>query len=534
MAGLGLALKTVREDNIDTYFSVNDVGSNAMAIAPKRMEDNKGYLLINSHQPNEGRFAWYEAHVHSNEGWEMIGGIFPGGISIFVGSNPNLGWAHTFNYHNFGDIYLLEINPENKNQYKYDNEWRNFEKDKTRLVVKLLGIPIPIGKKLFNSAYGPVFKTKHGVYAFRFPGYTDIRAAEQWFKMNKAKNLEEFEAALKMRAVPLFNTIYSDKEGNILYHSGGKIPVRDTSLNWSYPITSNSSKHKWTEILPYKAMPTIINPSCGYVFNCNNTPLIASGGTCNWDGDFIGLQRFNYNRGQQFDIMLKNRNGKFTEAFLDSVKFNTGYTKNGIYSTKFKALLNLDESKYPEIADAIKKLKTWDLQGGVDNKDAALVMVAHDFLRQKLNVTFGFLMVREENISDEDAVWAIKKAKKFLIRKHGSIDVPLGEVQRIIKGDKSFPADGLREVPRAMDTKLYKKRKGIFKVVGGDGYIQVVRFSKDNVEIKSINIYGASSNEKSPHYNDQMELFVKRQYKSMTFDKQQLLKEAKSVYHPGE
>ena len=36
-------------------------GSNAFAIAPKRMADGKTWLISNSHQPYEGQVAWYEA-----------------------------------------------------------------------------------------------------------------------------------------------------------------------------------------------------------------------------------------------------------------------------------------------------------------------------------------------------------------------------------------------------------------------------------------------------------------------------------------
>jgi len=58
MAGLGMALKAVNENRIAEFYQANDVGSNALAVAPEQMADGKGYLLINSHQPNEGRFAW--------------------------------------------------------------------------------------------------------------------------------------------------------------------------------------------------------------------------------------------------------------------------------------------------------------------------------------------------------------------------------------------------------------------------------------------------------------------------------------------
>jgi hypothetical protein len=47
--------------------------------------------------------------------------------------------------------------------------------------------------------------------------------------------------------------------------------------------------------------------------------------------------------------------------------------------------------------------------------------------------------------------------------KYGSIQVPLGDVQRLIRGDVSLPASGLSEVPRASDVVLYDKKKGIYQ-----------------------------------------------------------------------
>lgn len=535
MAGLGMALKAAREDEIEAYMNINDVGSNALAVAPDKMSDGLGYFLCNSHQPNEGRFAWYEAHVHSEEGWNILGGLFPGGITIFLGVNEKLAWAHTTNYHNFGDIYKLEINPKNKNQYKYDGEWRNFYEKKAKLKVKIAGIPLPVKRKVQICEYGPVFKTKTGLYAFRFPGYMDIRSAEQWYNMNKAQNLGEFEEALKAQAVPLFNIIYNDVEGNVMLHSGGRIPKRNPSLDWSYPITANTSSYKWTEIQPYDALPHVENPDCGYVFNANNTPLVCTEDHCDWLGSFPGLQQFMYNRGDQFERILETVEGPFTPEYLWDLKFNTGYAPDGTYMEHFKVLFELDEQKYPDIADAIKKLKNWNLQGEKDNMDAALAMVVHDQLRQRANGPFAIMMIWDKKLNEEDAVWAIREAKKILLKGHGTIDVPLGQVQRHIRGDVSIPVGGLREVPRAIDTKLISKKKGIYRNTGGDGYIQIVRFDKDGPsDIQTVNAYGSSNHEDSPHYTDQMEMFVNREFKTMTMDKEAVMKTAVKVYSPGE
>ena len=538
MAGLGMGLKAVNENRVEEFLGSNEAhtgtGSNALAVAPERMDDGRGYLLINSHQPIEGRFAWYEAHLMSQEGWNCVGGLFPGGTSVFVGSNENLGWGHTFNYHQFGDIYKLELNPKNKNQYKYDGQWRDFYVRKVKLKVKILGMKIPVSKKVKSCAYGPVFENKYGSWAFRFPAYKDIRATEQWFLMNKAENFGEFTKAMEMQAVPLFNTVYADKEGNIMLHSGGKVPNRNPKLNWTAPITANTSDYAWTEILDYNKLPHVENPDCGYVFNANNTPLQCTGDSCNWDEYFPGLQTFMYNRGERFSYLMEQQQGPFTEEDLDRIKYDMRFHPNGIYETKFAAMYNLDETKYPDIADAIQKLNKWDRNGNADNMDAALAMVVHDFLRLAIDGPFALIMIRQEALSEEMAVEAIRKAKKFLLKTHGTLDVALGDVQRLIRGDKSLPAHGLAEVPRAADARLHDKKKGIYKITGGDGYIQIVRFSKDGAEIRSINALGASTHPDSPHFNDQMEMFTNHQYRKIHLDKKTLESTAERIYHPGD
>ena len=107
----------------------SSIGSNGFAFNSQKTTDGKSYLNINTHQPLEGPFAWYEAHVNSDEGWNMLGGLFPGLPLPVIGTNENLGWTHTYNYPDMNDVFQLVINPKNKNQYKLDGQWEDFEKE---------------------------------------------------------------------------------------------------------------------------------------------------------------------------------------------------------------------------------------------------------------------------------------------------------------------------------------------------------------------------------------------------------------------
>ena len=66
----------------------------------------------------------------------------------------------------------------------------------------------------------------------------------------------------------------------------------------------------------------------------------------------------------------------------------------------------------------------------------------------------------------------------------------------------------------------------------GDAYIELVRFTKDLPIIETLNVYGSSARKESPHYTDQMEMYVKQQTKPMTLNKAEVYKNAVTKYHP--
>ena len=62
------------------------IGSNSLAVSPRRSAGGETMLAVNSHQPWEGPVTWYEVQVRSDEGWNMTGGLFPflfTGISVW-------------------------------------------------------------------------------------------------------------------------------------------------------------------------------------------------------------------------------------------------------------------------------------------------------------------------------------------------------------------------------------------------------------------------------------------------------------------
>ena len=171
--------------------------------------------------------------LQSEQGWHVAGGFFPGTPFMLHGHNEHLGWANTVNDPDLVDIYRLTINPANDNQYRLDGKWRDFETADAAIRVKIFGPLIwTVHRPVLFSAQGPVFKTDHGVFAVRYAGMGEVRQVLQYYRLNKARNLDEWKAAMRLQALPSINYIYADEKGNIGYVYNGQFPVRKDGVNW--------------------------------------------------------------------------------------------------------------------------------------------------------------------------------------------------------------------------------------------------------------------------------------------------------------
>ncbi|MCX6296264.1 MAG: penicillin acylase family protein, partial [Bacteroidetes bacterium] len=210
MVGVPTALKYIVKGDPDNYIFNASAGSNGIAMNPRITSDSSTYLLINPHVPLEGSASWYEAHLCSEQGLNIYGALVPGMISPAMGCNEHLGWAITFNWPDYVDIYKMEINPQNKNQYKFDGDWYDFEVRKIPLKVKAKLGKVTVKKEALWCIYGPAYRTDKGVYALRYNTMFNVKAAEQWFKMGKAKQYADFYQTMEMQGIPLFNFVMAD------------------------------------------------------------------------------------------------------------------------------------------------------------------------------------------------------------------------------------------------------------------------------------------------------------------------------------
>jgi acyl-homoserine-lactone acylase len=534
LTGVYLDVQKVFLGDIKAYEVNLPSGSNAFAISSSRTKDGQTYLAINSHQPLEGLFSWYEAHMVSEEGMNILGGTFPGGMNIFLGTTPNLGWACTLNNPDLDDVYKLEMNPKHRLQYKFDGHWETLQVRKKTVKVKLGAIRIPVTKTFYWSKYGTTLKNKDGFYSIRFPANMDIRGSEALYHLNKAKNFSEWRSVMAQNAFPGVNFIYADRTDTTYYVSNGQFADRNPKYNWKKVLPGNTSETLWNPpFLGYENLPQVLNPKSGYIVNTNNSCFEASG-----PGDNCDIKKINPTYG--FGCEKNNRSimahhllaqqDKFSYEEFKKVKFNREWN-DSMYESglpNIPVLFNLNPEKYPDLADAIAVLKKWNHGTDPNNKQAALISFSFYPLIDKIT-SHG--RENEENyFTEKEYAQALRNGKKHMLKYFGGLEVPLGTVQKHARGNVEIPIGGMPEVLAANVTQPYKN--GMRRTFVGESYIELVRYSKDTVLIETVNAFGASTHLNSPHSTDQMQMYVDQKLKPMTLNRDKIYSEAENVYHP--
>lgn len=503
-------------------------GSNGLAAAPARSADGATRLLVNSHQPYTGPVAWYEAVVESGQGWHVAGGFFPGSPFMLHGHNADLGWANTVSKPDLVDIYRLTVNPANKNQYRLDGQWKDFEKRYVTLRVKLLGpIVLPIRKAVLRSAHGPVLETGHGVFAIRYAGMGEWRQPLQYWRLNRARNVAEWRAAIATHAIPSLNYVYADKAGNIGFVHNGQYPNRTVEADWTAILPGDRSDLIWRGYRPVDQIPQLWNPKSGLVFNSNNTPFQASEAADNLKPEAfpasMGLQTNMTNRAWRA-LETFGTDRAITDASFRAHKFDVAFSDRSSVMAMVREVTAIDPKGDADLAQAQKILRAWDKRADIHDRGAALAAL----------MSQPILFARSNGDPAPAPIDSLRATIKLLKTHFGRLDPEWGQINRIRRGSVDLPIDGAADTYRSVWGK--PEPDGTTTADGGDTFIMFVTWDRTGqLRSESIHQFGSATlDAASPHYADQTPLFVAMKTKPVWFTEAQLKGHVAADYRPGE
>ena len=303
-------------------FPAPDLGSasNAWAAAPGRSAAGGTLLANDPHLEFSAPALWYLARLELQTGG-VIGATIPGIPAVLLGRSDELGWALTSAYLDDQDLFVEELNPENREQYRTPDGWKEFVTRRSSITVKDAE---PVTVTLRWTDNGPVLPTSHfgmdavtpkgSVMALSWtaldPADTSMTAA---LRLMRAKTIPEALAAGELFVAPAQNLMLADREG-IALQLIGRIPARDAAnqSQGRMPQPGWIAANRWQGFFPYAENPRFTQPATGLLGNTNNKTV---------DAPFPRHVSFDWGdtqRIQRWLTLMKAREVHTRESFIEA------------------------------------------------------------------------------------------------------------------------------------------------------------------------------------------------------------------------
>lgn len=287
-------------------------GSNSWVLSGKLTDTGKPYLADDPHLGIQMPSIWYEVGLHCNKlsdgcPYDVTGVSFVGMPGVIIGHNQRIAWGFTSLYADVQDLYIERINPKNPNQYEINGQWSDMTivtetiRVRGQLSPPSADNPNPPLSGVYDASTGyttvkmTVRLTRHGPIindyeplvrklsgkigsievpdqsqiALRWTALEPSTSVRMIYKLDRARNWDEFRQAMRDFDTPAQNVTYADVDGNIGFQAPGRIPIRAKG-NGQFPVPGWNSEYEWKGSIPFEEMPYSYNPPDGYIVAANN------------------------------------------------------------------------------------------------------------------------------------------------------------------------------------------------------------------------------------------------------------------------
>ena len=236
--------------------------SNSWAVAPQRSSTGHAMLANDMHLKLTVPSIWYEIRLRGGK-YDVAGLSLPGVPLIVTGHNRNIAWGITFAYVDVMDLFAMgERGASDKRTRKTIRE---------KITVR--GHDDPEILEVTQTPHGPiisdVLKGAQPGLALKWSAHDPVDRFMASMKICQARNWKEFRQAVNHWAEPAVNLTYADVEGNIGYVLGARVPIRKKG-NGLVPSPGEDDEYGWKGYAPPERNPTLYNPESGYIVSANN------------------------------------------------------------------------------------------------------------------------------------------------------------------------------------------------------------------------------------------------------------------------
>lgn len=244
--------------------------SNNWVISGKRTLDGKPILANDPHLQPSVPPIWYLTHL-SGPGSRVSGATFPGVPGIVLGHNEYIAWGATNLGPDVQDVYLEDFNENGFYRTADGLKKADLRIERIRYRKSPLSKETAIEKlEVIETSNGVVIQNRgKQKTALRWTALDpQNNEFEAFYLLNRARNWNEFKAALKTYGGATQNFIYADIRGNIGFHNAGAIPIR-SSGDGSLPYRGAENQGRWTGYIPFEELPSLFNPPEGFIVTAN-------------------------------------------------------------------------------------------------------------------------------------------------------------------------------------------------------------------------------------------------------------------------
>lgn len=290
-------------------------GSNTWAVAGSRSASGRPLIANDPHLGLGYPSTFQEIQINVGTTVNVVGVSVPGTPGVVQGCTPRFCWGSTVNPTDVTDTFQEQF-VLNTFGLPVATIFRgNAEPVRTIfqsfVVNRLDGVPDNAARDpsigYLNGAVtiivprrnnGPVLSiTGNTGLSVQYTGWGATFELECFRRVNRATTLEQFREALTFFDIGAQNFFYADVDGNIAYYTSAEIPLRDDLQNlnaadatppWFIRDGTGARRHEWLiaaaadrqqnqatpyQLLPLNEMPSLVNPSQGYLANANNDPI---------------------------------------------------------------------------------------------------------------------------------------------------------------------------------------------------------------------------------------------------------------------
>lgn len=544
----GVIERIQAENSVPSVEAVADAeerGSNMWALSPDRTTSGEAILMGNPHLSWD--LTWYEGHLTVSGKYNVYGAAFVGGPVPTIAFNEALGWSHTVNYPDTEDVYVFQEDPANPDHILYDGASHALRPVEFTVDVKTADGMENRDYLFWESEFGPVVHRFDGkAWVIKSSVFGENGFVEQWYRMGLAQNLDEFRAALDMNSIPMFNVIYADRDGRILYRWMARLPRRPEGQDGREPVDVSESSAVWTELHPAGDLPEQIDPEGGYVQNSNDPPWLTTLAQPIDRGEYpVYTPEPRLRLRSQHGLSLIDNDEKYSLQDVIDMKhslkiFAADRIRDDLVAVaRAAAEEEADVERKGELMAVAGVLDEWDGTSARESRGGTLFALWWALYLEENSAIWKEVWSEDAPMTTPQGVGNPVRAVDNLLeaaeeceRRFGSLDVSWGEAHRLRRGGLDLPMNGSRDDLGSFRVISYKPAEDGKEVAyGGDGWVFAVEFG-ETPRAYSILVYGQSENEDAEHATDQVERFINGDLKEVHFTEEAVEANTVERYRP--